>query len=140
MKDFNIDNLLKPYREAGIETSKVRRTLSTLATALIIKHKIPADIAGAAIFDVFYRIAFDGLEFKGDGSYGSKGDELFQCIKAQALAYVAGHSRDAVLKEIREVTACVEKDCPARTRIFPRKSFWARVGRWAIRSRGWWGV
>ena len=70
---FNIDKLLKPYEEGGTEGSPVKRTLSTIASKLIVGNNIPPEIVGAAIFKVFQQMAHNGLEFRGDGTYGSKG-------------------------------------------------------------------
>lgn len=140
VNEFNIDHLIRPYREAGIESSKVERTLETISTGLMIKHKIPAHIAGAAIYKVFYKMAFEELKFEGDGTFGSKGRELFSCILAQAVDMVQKESAQAVIYEIFMTASCVEKDCPRRTRAFPSPSKWSKFKRWMVRSRGMWGV
>ena len=140
VKECNIDRLIRPYREAGAENSKVERTLETISTGLLFKHKIPAHIAGAAIYKVFYKMAFEDLKFEGDGTYGSKGRELFSCIKAQAVDMVQNESAEAVIYEISMMSACTEKDCLRRTEVFPSPKKWSRFKRWMLRSRGWWGV
>ena len=75
------------YEEGGTENQPIQRSIKTIATKLIIANKLPPDVVGAAIFKVFSHIAFNNLKFKGDGSYGSKGRELFTSIKNQAINF-----------------------------------------------------
>ena len=135
---FNIDKLLEPYKKGGTETSPVKRSLSTIASKLIVGNNLPPEIVGAAIFKVFQKMAHEGLEFKGDGTYGSKGRELFSCIRAQAIDMVEKKSVDDVVRQIQNMTACVVKDCPMRTTVLKKKSKWERIKLFLLKPRGFW--
>ena len=137
---FDVYQLLLPYEEGGSENSPVKRSISTIANALVVKNRLPTEIVGAAIFKVLNEMAFKGLEFKGDGTYGSKGDELYQCIKAQAVDITEKKNTLKVIDEIREMAACVNQDCKRRTISFPIKNKRYRVKRFLFKARGWWNV
>ena len=102
IKNFDIDNLIKSegYEEGGTENQPIQRSIKTIATKLIIANKLPPDVVGAAIFKVFSHIAFNNLKFKGDGSYGSKGRELFTSIKNQAIKLTEEKSVNEVITQI----------------------------------------
>lgn len=136
MEQFNIDGLLKPYKEGGIESSPIERSISTIASKLIISNRIPSEVVGAAIFKVFHNMAYEGLEFKGDGSYGSKGRELFSCIKAQAIDMIKKESADRVVNDIMNMTACVKSNCSQRGRTLEKMSLWHRLKLWIMQPRG----
>ena len=77
---MNFNRLLMPYEQGGIEHNKKNRTMGTIIDYLLNKKGYPLDIVGAAIFTVFFWLDTGG-EFKGDGSYGSKGKELVTAIR-----------------------------------------------------------
>jgi len=139
-RDLNIGELLKPYEEGGTESSPVSRTIGTMASKLIVSNRIPTEIAGAAIFKVFYKMANDGLEFKGNEKYGSKGKELFSCIKAQAVQMVNEKHQDAVLIKAYERVGCVRHKCPKRTDKMLKSTRWQRIKAFMMRPRGFWGM
>ena len=77
---MNIDKLLKPYSDGGFESQPVKRTVGTIVDYLVNKKGYPLEIVGGAIFIVLNYLNTGG-EFKGDGSYGSKGKELVTSIR-----------------------------------------------------------
>ena len=135
---FNIDKLLKPYEEGGTEASPVKRSLSTISSKLIVGNNLPAEIVGAAIFKVFQQMAHNGLKFEGDGSYGSKGRDLFSCIRAQAIDMVQKKSVDDVIRTIQNKTTCVVKNCPMRSVVLKKKSKWQRIKLFLLKPHGLW--
>ena len=132
---FNIDKLLEPYSEGGNEGHPVKRTLGTITSKLIVAHRLPPEAVGAAIFKVFHSMAYKGLEFKGNEKYGSKGRELFSCIKAQAVAITRNMTTDETISKIAAMTACTFADCRKRTRQLVPKTRRQRLKRWLTRSR-----
>ena len=79
---FSFDKLLEPYTEGGTVDKPVVRTIGTIFDFLINKKKYPLDVAGAALLIVFNEL-FEGKEFAGDGTYGSKGRELVSYIRVK---------------------------------------------------------
>jgi hypothetical protein len=136
--DFEIEKMLKPYVEGGTESSPVKRSLKTIASILIYKNGFSPDIVGAAIFKVFDRMINKGLAFQGDGSYGSKGRELFSCIKAQCVDIAEKQSADAVRASISEIAACTRTNCPQRTKEMKIVTRWDRIVLFLNRPRGFW--
>ena len=137
MIEFDVEKLLKPYQEGGTEQSPVKRSLKTIATSLMYKNKIPVEVVGAAIFKVFDRMANNNLEFKGDGSYGSRGRELFSCIKAQCLDILEQQSVNNVKKTIMEMTSCT-RHCEKRTRELRKLIRCDKVVLFLNKPRGYW--
>ncbi len=137
---FDVYQLLLPYEEGGSEHSPVKRSVSTIANYLIVKCRLPAEIVGAAMFKVLNEMAFNGLEFEGDGTYGSRGAELVSCIKAQAVDITEQENTVKVINEIREMAACVNRDCKMRTISFPVKNRRHKVKRFLFKARGKWCV
>jgi len=113
--EFDIDKLLKPYEEGGTANSPVKRTMSTIVSALVNRDGFSPDVVGVAILRVFNNMLVEGLEFEGNGSYGSKGAELFSCIKAQCIEMRNGDALDRVKVAISKLASCVRVDCPKRT-------------------------
>jgi len=124
-KDFDI--LLKPYSEGGLETAKVTRTLGTITSKLMLSYKHPADVVGLAIYKVFSKMANEGLEFKGDGSYGSAGAELFSCINAQCIELTTHQTVQKTIDKIKEFAACTRDDCRVRTQMIIKMTKWQKV-------------
>ncbi len=135
-KGLNFDKLIKPYREGGSERSKVIRTLETISAKLLVAYKFSPEVVGAAVFLVFYKIAYQGLEFKGDGSYGSKGRELFSCIKAQCVAMTQKKAVEIITGQIEGLVSCVVDDCPVRRKELVLLSRRERFNRWMGKPRG----
>ena len=125
VKRFNIDELLKPYKKGGTKNSPVTRTLGTITSKLMIGYNIPPDVVGVAIYRVFYQMAYKGLEFKGDGAYGSEGAELFSCIKAQCIDIAEKNSVDRVIRQITTTLSCT-RECRYRTQKLEKQSKWTR--------------
>lgn len=139
-KGLNIDKLLKPYREGGTEAQPVIRTIGTIASKLIIANRLPVEIVGAAIFKVFYKMAYEGLVFEGNGKYGSKGKELFSCIKAQAVQMAENKNHDDVLSVVYASVACVKNKCPKRSRKLIKQNWRQRFISFMLRPRGIWRI
>ena len=118
-KDFDV--LLKPYIEGGLETAKVTRTIGTITTKLMLSYKHPPDIVGIAIYKVFSKMANDGLEFKGDGSYGSAGAELFSCINAQCIELTTQKTVQKTIDKIKDFTSCTRNACRLRTQAITKR-------------------
>ncbi len=136
--DFEIEKMLKPYMEGGTEASPVKRSLKTIASTLIYKNGFSSDIVGAAIFKVFDQMMNKGLVFQGDGTYGSKGRELFSCIKAQCVDMAEKQSADAVRTSISEIAACTRMNCSQRTKEMMILTRWDRIVLFLNRPRGFW--
>ncbi len=119
---YNFFQLLKPYRQGGTVENKKKRNLDTITNALINRYGFPPDVAGGAILRVFSRMATEGLVFKGDGSYGSKGRELFSCIRSQADDIVKQKAKDSVSKEINRELHCFKMECSHRSKILKKRS------------------
>jgi len=139
-KKFNFDKLLEPYKEGGTENYPVTRTMGTITSKLMISYKLPPDIVGLAIYKVFYKMAHDGLEFKGNGKYGSKGSELFSCIKAQCLDLTQNKCADTVREKVLELGFCTEKDCRFRTLQMEKQDWKYEVKRYFGMRSGWFSV
>lgn len=134
--DFN--RLLQPYKEGGTKESPVIRSLETITNKLITAHKFSPDVVGAALLKVFHKMANEGLEFKGDGTYGSPGRELFSCIKAQCIDIAAKKAAQEVRNQITEKLICCRTGCAMRTNTFKKLSYWDRFVRFMLKPRGLW--
>jgi len=133
-KDF--DKLLKPYVDGGTENAPVQRTLGTIVSKLMLSYKHPPDIVGAAIYKVFSKMANEGLEFKGDGTYGSKGAELFSCINAQCVDITKNKLVEVTLNKIRESCACTRMDCTEREVSIKKINRWKKIVWFCRKPRG----
>lgn len=136
--DFNITELLKPYKEGGTEKQPVERSLETISNALINRYKYSKYVAALAIWKVFYSVANEGLEFNGDGSYGSKGRELFSAIKAQCVHMLAEKALRSIKTELTNKTVCFRLDCPRRTLKLRKLSRWKRFINFISKPRCLW--
>jgi len=79
-EEWNFEKLIEPYREGGKPDVPVKRTWGTIIDWLVNKRKFPPEVVGAGIFLVWMKIKRDG-HFKGDGSYGSAGEEFAHSIR-----------------------------------------------------------
>jgi len=94
--DFNFESLLDPYREGGPSKEEpVRRTWGTIIAWLTGKLRFDMEVVGAAILLVAMELK-RGREFKGDGTYGSKGRELVNHIKEVCLEITKRNQTDKV--------------------------------------------
>ncbi len=137
---FNFDKLLEPYQEGGSEESPIQRTMGTITSKLMVSYRIPPDIVGLAIYKVFYKIANEGLKFKGNGKYGSKGKELFSCIKAQCLDITQNQCADKVKEEVLALAVCTDKKCRFRTQVFEKPDLKYKLKRFFGMRSGWFSV
>lgn len=80
--EFDFENLLEPYREGGTEDQPVRRTMGTIVDYLRNKKGYPVEIIGSGLLVIFLQL-YNGRQYKGDGSYGSKGRELVTAIRME---------------------------------------------------------
>jgi len=138
--ELNFEKLLKPYKEGGTVDSPVERTVGTIASKLIVANKISPEIVGAAILKVFTKMAYDGLEFKGNEKYGSKGRELYSCIKAQAVQMVQETYHKEVLTSVSASVACVKNKCPKRSKKLIKQTRYQRLLTFLLKPRGIWRV
>jgi len=79
LKQFDFNELLRPYKECGTEENPIERNMGLIVFWLTVKKRLPIDIVGGAIFTVFMKILEEG-DFKGNAAYGSAGNELDQAI------------------------------------------------------------
>ena len=100
-KEFNFEKLLEPYREGGTENAPVKRTMGTILDWLVFKKKFPPKIVGAALLLTFIELK-NGRVFKGDGSYGSAGNELVRSILMLCGELGKGDLKNAFYKTIAE--------------------------------------
>ena len=138
--DFNIDGLLKPYLEGGTQRSPVTRSLRTISNALINMEHFSPEVAGAGIWKVLAKLAAGEVEFKGDGSYGSKGKELYSCIYAQCQDVVERKAVEEVKKQLNDLVGCLEVSCPKRNKKLRPRNRMSRFIRWWLLPRGIWRV
>lgn len=82
---LGFDKLIEPYIEGGTPDDPIDVTIGNICHKLMVQYSIPAAVVGEAIYKVMDHIANKGLVFKGNGEYGSKGAELFSCIKTQCI-------------------------------------------------------
>jgi len=136
--DFDIDKLLEPYKEGGTSKSPVERSMSTIVNALVNRDGFPPMVVGSAILNVFNKMVVKGLEFKGDGSYGSKGAELFSCIKAQCRNMKEVETLNMVRAEISNLASCMRIDCPKRTMKMVPLSRKEKIITFFLKARGAW--
>lgn len=138
--NLNFDKLLEPYTEGGTRNSPVKRTIGTMTSKLMISHRFPPEIVGAAIYKVFWQMAHNNLEFKGDGTYGSKGRELFSCIKAQCLDLTQQQCVEKAEQTIYKYSVCMDKNCRFRQHKMEKPDLkWAFKRYFGMRS-GWFSV
>lgn len=98
---FSFEGLLKPYSEGGTVNQPVQRTIGTMVDYFINKKQYPIDVVGAAILMTFMEMK-DGLQFKGDGEYGSKGRELVTYIRKRCDIVLHERLQSAVYQSIAE--------------------------------------
>jgi len=100
-KEFNFEKLLEPYTEGGTETDPIKRTMGTMLDWLIFKKKFAPKIVGAALLMTFIELK-NGKVFKGDGSYGSAGNELVRSILMLCSEIAQGNIKNDFYKTIAE--------------------------------------
>jgi len=122
----SFDKLIKPYKDGGTEKGPVDVTIGNICSKLMVSYRIPPDVVGAALYKVMDAVANKGLEFKGNDKYGSKGAELFSCIKAQCVDLTENKSVREVVNKIFKQTSCL-RDCRYRTKVLEKKSRWVRI-------------
>ena len=137
---IDFKELLKPYKKGGTQSNPVKRSLSTICNALIYKHRIPSDIVGAAVLEVFMEMAERGLEFKGDDSYGSPGRELFQEIRRRCIRIATDRNVSEVLNSVIKESSCLRMYCPKRTTDMVKLTRWNRFVRFMLKPRGLWRI
>lgn len=110
--DFNA--LLEPYKEGGTESDPVERNIGTITDYLLTRKKYSYDIVGKAIFKVFIELS-NGLEFEGDGSYGSKGREMVTYLRKTCDLLNHKELKVNIEKFILEKNFCGKVDCKRRS-------------------------
>jgi hypothetical protein len=127
VEKLDFDALLAPYRAGGTESEPVQRTIGTIASKLIFSNRMEPEVVGAAILKVFTQM-LQGLEFKGNGTYGSKGRELYSCIKAQAVDLSQRKAEKDCMATIADELACCDMKCRKRIKAPkpPGKKWWKR--------------
>jgi len=100
-KEFNFEKLLEPYTEGGTESDPVKRTMGTILDWLIYKKKFHPEIVGAALLLTFIDLK-EGRVFKGDGSYGSAGNELVRTILLLCNKLSQGKLKDVFYRKVAE--------------------------------------
>jgi len=136
--NLNVQRLLEPYQEGGTKDKPVVRTLDTITSALVGKYKFPPHIVAMETWRIFYMMANEGLVFNGDGSYGSKGRELFSCIKAQCSNSVKKKNIESVKQAIENVMICTNIDCKQRTTKLYALTKKQRFIKFLLKPRGLW--
>lgn len=123
---FDIEKLLDPYKHGGTADAPVKRTLGTIASKLIYAHKFSPAIVGQAVFAAFWEIANADVNFKGDGTYGSQGRELFGFIRDKCTALAREESARSAVAAIIKQAVCLNRDCPMRTKVMAKRTRWQR--------------
>ncbi len=137
---FDIDQLIEPYKEGGSEHSPQERSISTIANKLIVSYRLPPSTVGAAIFKIFSEMAFNGLVFEGDGTFGSRGRQLFSCIKDHAVYATKEDNVDKVLQEIKKMSICLDVNCKKRAETFTVRNRRGKIKYFLFKARGWWDM
>jgi len=127
MDIFNFEEILRPYRSAGTKSKPVQMTMETLAGALIITNKVPADIAGAVIFQTCYDIVHNGLHFRGNGQYGAGWHEMFNHIRSECLRLMQKGAANDAARDLMNQYSCAVRRCESRTRRIGVQSRWQKV-------------
>ena len=131
---LNINELLKPYGESG-KAGGEARSLDSMLNALVNRYKVPPEIAGDAIMRVMFELA-NGKEFKGDGSYGSKGRALFLYIRALCRELIKDKTTGSFNEMVIQPTTCLRMDCNYRTEKLKKLSRFRRVLKFFLKPRG----
>lgn len=121
----SFDKLLEPYKQGGTEKGPVDVTIGNICSKLMINYRIPPEIVGPALYKVFNAMANKGLVFKGNHKWGSKGAELFSCIKAQCVDMTEKQSAQKAVDVIITNMSCM-RNCPVRTKKLIKSSRWQR--------------
>lgn len=135
----SFDKLIEPYKAGGTEKGPVDVTIGNICAKLMVNYRIPPEIVGAALYKVMDNLANKGLVFKGNGKWGSKGAELFSCIKAQCMDMTEKQSAQKTIDAIMGATSCM-RDCPIRSKELIKKIRWQRFKLFMAKPRGpfWW--
>ena len=123
---IGFDKLIKPYRDGGTLKSPVDVTIGNITSKLMVQYRIPPEIVGIAVYKVMDNIANKGLAFHGDGEYGSKGAELFSCIKAQCVALTEQKTSELAMNNVMATTSCL-RQCRYRKKDMPLTTKWQRA-------------
>ena len=83
INELDFEKLMEPYRDGGTENKHIRRTIAMEVDWLVNRKRYPVEVAGGALLLTFMRIMKEG-QFKGDGSYGSAGNEFDQNVRQAA--------------------------------------------------------
>ena len=134
--DFDIDAIIRHYRHGGSQKTPVQRTLGTISSRLIKGHGIDVEIVGKAVYIVCAKICYEGLEFKGDGTYGSAGAQFFSAIKRVAIMLTQEKCADDTSIQILENKACLNLVCPKRTGKMKPQTKWTRIKQFWMKPRG----
>jgi len=121
----SFDKLLAPYKQGGTEKGPVDVTIGNICSKLMINYRIPPEIVGPALYKVFDAMANQGLIFEGNDKWGSKGAELFSCIKAQCVDMTEKQSAQKAIDSIMATTSCM-RPCPIRSKKVIKTSRWQR--------------
>lgn len=121
----SFDKLIEPYKQGGTEKGPVDVTIGNICSKLMVNYRIPPEIVGSALYNVFNAIANKGLVFKGNRKWGSKGAELFSCIKAQCVDMTEKKSAQDAINAIMATTSCM-RNCPVRSKVLVKTSRWQR--------------
>jgi hypothetical protein len=78
-REYDFTEILMPYREGGSSDHPVERTWGLIISWLLDKKKYPLDVIGAAIMLTIDHIKREG-DFKGDGKFGSAGNQFDQTL------------------------------------------------------------
>lgn len=94
-EQWDFEAIIEPYRDGGTQERPVTRTWGIVIDWLHVKKRYPLEIIGPAILFVMQRIKAEG-PFKGNGTYGSAGDQFDQALRATC----DGLMRDQLKKEV----------------------------------------
>ena len=131
---LNINEILKPYGESG-KAGGEARSLDSMLNALVNRYNIPSVIAVDAMMIVMFELA-NGKKFKGDGSYGSKGRELFLYIKALCREMLKEKTKQTFNEMVIQPTTCLRMDCNYRTGKLKKLSRFKRFLKFLLKPRG----
>jgi hypothetical protein len=116
--------LLEPYRDGGTSADQsVIRTVDSILTYLLKKTEYSQLAITHAIFEVFEWLN-EGNQFKGDGTYGSKGRELVNAIHMKCGDICHGKHTG------RSYFAEKYHQKPAKRKFREKLNYWLLHGHW----------
>ena len=128
---YDIEVQLAPYKDGGTENRKVERSSGTILDWLINKKKFSPEMAGAGLISTLMEMK-QGLSFPGDGTYGSKGDEMVHYIAQKCDRFNKKQLQFEMFKTIAgaKIEVMEEVVFEMTRKMLPAPLVWLSPGAW----------